>query len=257
MERLQNLRVVVTGSAAGIGRSIVEAFVREGALVHLCDVARDRLGERVEALPGVSATRADVSDPTDVDRLFVDVVRQLGGLDVLVNNAGIAGPTAAVEDVDLDDWSRTFAVNITGQFLCARRAVPLLKKAGGGAIINLASAAGRNGYPLRTPYASSKWAVIGFTQSLALELGPHSIRVNALLPGVVKGSRMHGVINRRAEQEGVSFDVMEQAFLSLNAMQCYVTGDEIAEMAVYLASHAGRHVSGQSIGICGYMDHLR
>jgi NAD(P)-dependent dehydrogenase (short-subunit alcohol dehydrogenase family) len=205
----------------------------------------------------MSGSVADVSDVQQVERVFDDVRQRLAGLDVLVNNAGIAGPTAAVEDINPDDWARTLAVNITGQFLCARRAVPLLKAAGGGSIINLSSAAGRLGYPLRTPYAASKWAVIGFTSSLAMELGPHNIRVNALLPGLVHGERIRGVIAARAEAQGVAYDEMEQQYLDQVSLRRMVAPGDVAAMALFLCSEAGRNISGQSLGVCGNVEVLR
>ena len=163
MKIREGTRVLVTAGASGIGRRIAAAFLGQGAGVHVCDVAGDRGADLLEELPGVGFTRADVAVPADVERVFADLATRLGGLDVLINNAGIAGPTAPVEQVSPEDWSRTLDVNITGQFLCARLAVPLLKEAGGGSIINLSSVAGRLGYPMRTPYAASKWAVVGFT----------------------------------------------------------------------------------------------
>ena len=144
-----------------------------------------------------------MSSEADVDRLFMALKTKLGGLDALVNNAGVAGPTGGVEDIDPDEWRRCIDVGLTGQFLCARRAVPLLKAAGGGSIVNMSSAAGRHGYAFRTPYSAAKFGVIGFTQSLAKELGPANIRVNAILPGIVEGPRMEGVIRDRAAQLGV------------------------------------------------------
>ncbi|MFQ6018301.1 MAG: SDR family oxidoreductase, partial [Kiloniellaceae bacterium] len=166
----KDLRILVTGGASGIGHVMVEAFLANGARVHVGDSSQANLEACCRALPQVTATLADVGEPEQVDRMFDDVAAQLGGLDVLVNNAGIAGPTGRVEDIHPADWARTMSVNISGQFHCARRAVPLLKQSEGGSIINISSVAGRLGYPFRTPYAASKWAVIGFTQSLAMEL---------------------------------------------------------------------------------------
>ena len=202
----------------------------------------------------VSASRADVSDEGDVDRLFADLQAALGGLDVLVNNAGIAGPTAAIEEIDPADWRRCLEVDLTGQFLCARRAVPLLKAAGGGAIVNLSSAAGRLGYAFRTPYAAAKWGVIGLTQSLAKELGPHNISVNAILPGIVQGPRIERVIAARAEQLGLSYAEMERQYLDKVSLRRMVTPQEVAAMVVFLVSPLGRAVSGQSLGVCGNVE---
>ena len=186
-------RVLVTAGASGIGRAIVEALLAAGARVHLCDVDELALAEIAAAHPALlESSRADVADEAAVDRLFADLARSLGGLDVLVNNAGIAGPTAPIEEVDPAEWRRCLEVDLTGQFLCARRAVPMLKTAGGGAIINMSSAAGRLGYAFRTPYAAAKWGVIGLTQSLAKELGPQISRSMRSSPARFKGAGSSG-----------------------------------------------------------------
>ena len=247
-------RALVTAGASGIGRAIVEALLAAGARVHLCDVDAAALAEVAAALPGVTTSQADVADEGDVDRLFADARAALGGLDVLVNNAGIAGPTAPIEEVDPADWRRCLEVDLTGQFLCARLAVPMLKAAGGGVIVNLSSAAGRLGYAFRTPYAAAKWGVIGLTQSLAKELGPHGISVNAILPGIVAGPRIERVIQARADQLGLSYDQMEQQYLEKVSLRRMVTAQEVAGMVVYLVSPLGRAVSGQSLGVCGNVE---
>ena len=247
---MKDLRVLVTAGAAGIGQAITTALVATGAKVHICDVTEP------EDMPGVSFTRADVSSEADVDRLFADVRKHLGGLDVLVNNAGIAGPTGKIEDLSLDDWRRTLDVDLTGQFLCARRAVPMLKEAGGGCIINMSSAAGRFGYAFRTPYASAKWGVIGLTQSLAKELGPSNIRVNAILPGVIKGPRMEKVIRDRAAQIGVPFEAMEKQYLDRISLRRMTGPEDVAAMVVFLVSDAGRNICGQSLGVDGNVESL-
>lgn len=251
------LRVLVTGGASGIGWVTAVALQAEGARVHLCDVSSDQLAQALKQQPALTGSVADVSDPQQVDSLFDDVRQSLGGLDVLVNNVGIAGPTAAVEDILPDQWARTLAVNITGQFLCVRRAVPLLKTAGGGSVINMSSAAGRLGYPLRTPYAASKWAVIGFTESLAMELGPHNIRVNAILPGLVRGERIRRVLAARAEAEDLPYDEMERQYLNRVSLRRMVTPDDVAALVLFLCSPAGRNISGQSLGVCGNIEVLR
>ena len=247
---MKDLRVLVTAGAAGIGQAITTALVATGAKVHICDVTEP------EDMPGVSFTRADVSSEADVDRLFADVRKHLGGLDVLVNNAGIAGPTGKIEDLSLDDWRRTLDVDLTGQFLCARRAVPMLKDAGGGCIINMSSAAGRFGYAFRTPYAAAKWGVIGLTQSLAKELGPSNIRVNAILPGVIKGPRMEKVIRDRAAQIGVPFEAMEKQYLDRISLRRMTGPEDVAAMVVFLVSDAGRNICGQSLGVDGNVESL-
>lgn len=250
------LRVLVTAGASGIGWAIACAFREQGARLHLCDASAEQLAQALEREPAMSGSVADVSDEQGVERLFEVVRRRLDGLDVLVNNAGIAGPTGPVENIAPSEWLRTLDVNITGQFLCARLAVPMLKAAGGGSIVSLSSAAGRLGYPLRTPYAASKWAVIGFTESLAMELGPHNIRVNALLPGLVEGPRIRGVIAARAEAKGIEYDAMERQYLERVSLRRMVSAQDVAAMAVFLCSEAGRNITGQSIGVCGNVEVL-
>lgn len=248
-------RVVVTAGATGIGRAIVEVLVGAGARVHICDVDAEASQACGRAL-SIGATLADVSNEAEVDRLFDEAKASLGGLDVLVNNAGIAGPTGAVEEISPADWRRCIDVDLTGQFLCARRAVPLLKAAGGGAIINMSSAAGRLGYAWRTPYAAAKWGVVGFTQSLAKELGPSGIAVNAILPGVVKGPRIENVIRSRAQQVGVPYAEMEKQYLEKVSLRRMVSAEDVAHMVLFLVSPLGRNVSGQSLGVCGNVETL-
>jgi NAD(P)-dependent dehydrogenase (short-subunit alcohol dehydrogenase family) len=255
--RADGRRVLVTAGASGIGRAIVEVLADAGARVHVCDVDEAALAALREARPEVGATPADVADDAAVDRLFGEVAASLGGLDVLVNNAGIAGPTAPVEEIDPADWRRCLEVDLTGQFLCARRAVPMLKAAGpSGAIVNLSSAAGRLGYAFRTPYAAAKWGVIGLTQSLAKELGPDGITVNAILPGVVEGPRIERVIQARATALGIGYEEMERRYLEKVSLRRKVTGEDVAHMVLFLVSPLGRNVSGQSLGVCGNVEAL-
>jgi NAD(P)-dependent dehydrogenase (short-subunit alcohol dehydrogenase family) len=254
--RADGQRVLVTAGASGIGRAIVEALGGAGARVHLCDIDEAALANVAEELPGVHASYADVADEAAVDRLFEEVRRTLGGLDVLVNNAGIAGPTGPIEDLALADWERCLRVDLTGQFLCARRAVPLLKEARGGVVVNMSSAAGRHGYAFRTPYAAAKWGVVGLTQSLAKELGPHNISVNAILPGVVQGPRIERVIGARAEQLGLPYAEMERQYLEKVSLRRMVTAQDVAAMVLFLVSPLGRNVSGQSLGVCGNVETL-
>jgi NAD(P)-dependent dehydrogenase (short-subunit alcohol dehydrogenase family) len=250
------LRVVVTAGASGIGRAIADALLAHGARLVICDVAKDFLAEFQNAYPKTVAVTADVAAEADVDRLFETVQRELGGLDVLVNNAGIAGPTGAVEEIDPADWRRCLEVCLTGQFLCARRAVPMIRKAGGGAIVNMSSAAGRFGYAFRTPYSSAKWGVVGFTQSLAKEVGPDNIRVNAILPGIVEGPRIDRVIEARAQQLGVSHEEMERTYLEKVSLRRMVSPQDVAATVLFLVSPAGGNISGQSIGVCGNVEAL-
>ncbi|MET4491238.1 SDR family oxidoreductase [Bradyrhizobium sp. LA7.1] len=250
------LRVLVTAGASGIGRAISDLLVACGAKVHVCDVSDSFLDDFRKDHPSAGATRADVSSEADMERLFAEVRGTLGGLDALVNNAGIAGPTGGIEEISPADWRRTLDICLTGQFLCTHHAVPLIKAAGGGAVINLSSAAGRFGYAFRTPYAAAKWGVIGLTQSLAKELGPDNIRVNAILPGIVEGPRMTGVIDARAKQLGVPYAEMEQTYLDRISLRRMVKADDVAATVVFLVSAAGRNISGQSIGVDGNVEAL-
>jgi NAD(P)-dependent dehydrogenase (short-subunit alcohol dehydrogenase family) len=248
---MQGQRVLVTAGAAGIGQVIARTFLEHGARVHVCDVdtaALDRLGRET---PAIGRTLADVSRVADVERLFGDVARELGGLDVLVNNAGVAGPTAKVEDIRPEDWERCIAVDLNGMFYCTRRAMPMLKAAGGGSIINLSSIAGRLGFALRTPYAAAKWAVVGFSESLAAEAGPDGVRVNCIQPGVVEGERVERVIEAKAKGLGISNDEMRRRLLESVSLRTMVSAQDVANTALFLASEAGRHISGQSISVCG------
>jgi len=250
------LRVVVTAGASGIGRAITDLLLASGARVAICDVSRDFLAEFHTAHPDATALEADVAVERDVDRLFERAVQDLGGLDALVNNAGVAGPTGGVDEIDPQEWRRCIDVDLTGQFLCARRAVPLIRAAKSGAIVNMSSAAGRLGYAYRTPYSAAKWGVIGFTQSLARELGPDNIRVNAILPGIVQGPRIDRVIAARAEQLGLSHEAMERQYLEKVSMRRMVTAEDVAAMVQFLLSPAGASISGQSIGVCGNVETL-
>jgi NAD(P)-dependent dehydrogenase (short-subunit alcohol dehydrogenase family) len=252
----RGLRVLVTAGAAGIGKAFAETFADAGARVFICDVDRTALDAFRTARPEIGSGITDVSDPRQVDGLFDAAKAFLGGLDVLINNAGIAGPTAPVEDIALADWDRTIAVDLSGMFYCTRLAVPLLKEAGGGSIINMSSAAGRLGFPLRTPYAAAKWAVVGFTKSLAIELGPSNIRVNAIQPGVVEGERIERVISAKAKALGKSFDEIRDQMVSKVSLRRMVSPYDIANMALFLATEAGHNVSGQALSVCGNVETL-
>ena len=254
---VKGIRVIITAAASGIGRTIAETFLKNGARVYICDIVEERLEECKTALPGIGATVADVSDPTQVDQLFEEATAHLGGLDVLVNNAGIAGPTAPVEKVLPEQWDRTMAVNINGQFYCARRAVPLLKSAGGGSIINISSTAGVFGYPLRSPYVASKWAVIGFTKTLAMELGEFGIRVNAICPGTVAGDRNEAIIAADAQARDVSAGSVREAYLKQTSLLTFIDARDIANMALFLASESGHKISGQSLCVDGHTETSR
>ena len=247
----KGLRVLVTAGAAGIGRAIARTFSEHGAKVHICDVDEKALAGIKKELPAVTQTVADVSKLADVERLFADVGKSLGGLDVLINNAGIAGPTGLVEDIRPEDWERCIAIDLNGMFYVTRKAMPLIKAAGGGSIINLSSIAGRFGFALRTPYSAAKWAVVGFTQSLAVEAGPDGVRVNCIQPGIVEGERVERIVAAKAEKLGVPPSQVLEDMVQGISLRTTVTAQDIADTALFLALGAGRHISGQAISVCG------
>ena len=253
---LSGKRVAVTAGASGIGLSIARLLRKQGAQIAVCDVDPHALSAAREELGDVLSTRADVSDETSVDGFFDAIQIELGGLDALVNNAGIAGPTGKIEEIAPSDWRRCVEVCLTGQYLCARRAVPMIKAAGGGALVNLSSSAGKHGYAFRSPYSAAKFGVVGLTQSLAKELGPDNIRVNAILPGFVAGPRMDKVIQDRAEATGVSHEDMRGDYLSKVSLRRMVTSEDVAATAAFLLSDAATNVSGQSLAVDGNVEAL-
>jgi len=248
---------IVTAGGSGIGRAIAEGLADQGAAVHICDRDPALVSDMTRPSENLGATIADVADPDAVDRMFQAADRQFGGrLDILVNNAGIAGPTGAIEDMAPAAWAETFQVNVQGAFHCLRRAVPIMKAAGSGAIINIASTAGTHGFPLRTPYAASKWALIGLTKSLAMELGPFAIRVNAICPGSVRGARMDQVITAEAAARGLAPEALRRGYEGQVSMRRFIDAEDIADMAAYLASDKAHMVSGQIIAVDGNTESL-
>jgi NAD(P)-dependent dehydrogenase (short-subunit alcohol dehydrogenase family) len=247
--QLAGLRVLITAGASGIGLATARAFVREGARVHVSDVDRAVLDALATTDSTLLRSMCDVADRSQVAAMFDDALRALDGLDVLVNNAGIAGPTAKCEDIPSEAWERTLAVNITGQFHCAQLAIPHLRHSGNASIVNLSSAAGRFGFPLRTPYSASKWAVIGFTKSLSIELGGDGVRVNAICPGSVAGARIESVYGAKAAARGVDYAVVLEEALAKTSLRRLVTADDIANTIVFLCSPAGANISGQAIAV--------
>ena len=247
----QPLRVLVSAGASGIGASIAARFRADGARVSICDRDEDAVRIATQNDPGLHAVVGDVTDAGDTERWIEAVVGGWGGVDVLVNNAGIAGPTALVEEIDLGAWRDCLAVNLDSHFLMARLVVPYMKKQQSGAIVTISSTAGLYGYGMRTPYAAAKWAVIGFTKSLAVELGPFGIRANVVAPGAVEGPRMGRVIEAEAAQRGVSADVVRQEYVGSQSIPRFVTPSEIADTCAFLASSHASMVNGQVIAVDG------
>jgi NAD(P)-dependent dehydrogenase (short-subunit alcohol dehydrogenase family) len=251
------LRVLISGAATGIGAAIAQAFLEVGAHVYICDVNAAALDQTQAGNPQLHVGVADVAEREQVDHVIDDARAKLGGLDILINNAGIAGPTGAVEEIDPDQWDRTISTNLNSQFYFLRKAVPVLKETSADpCIIAMASVAGRLGYPFRTPYAATKWAIIGLVKSLAIELGPSNVRVNAILPGAVEGPRMDRVISARADTLGLSFDQMKTEYLGKISLRRMVTIHDVAAMTLFLASPAARNISGQAISIDGNTEYL-
>jgi len=250
------LRVLVTGAASGIGAAIAAAFVETGAKVHICDIDNAALAAFKERFHSCQATNADVANEKHVVSVIEAQRANFGGLDVLVNCAGIAGPTAGIDQIKEQDWSRTIDVNLNGQFHFLHHAVPLLRDSSAAGIVCISSVAGHLGIPWRTPYAATKWAIVGIVKSLAIELGPQDIRVNAVLPGIVAGPRIDGVISRRAKVENVDESTMRERYLKTISLRRMVTADDVALMCLFLCSPAGRNISGQAISVDGNVEYL-
>jgi NAD(P)-dependent dehydrogenase (short-subunit alcohol dehydrogenase family) len=244
-------RVLVTAGAGGIGRSIATAFASAGARVHACDIDAQALNDLRAQVPGITTSVCDVADRGAVQRMVEEATDALGGLDVLVNNAGIAGPAASVADMDPEAWEAVLRINLTGTFTVTQAAIPHLKKSAAGSIVVMSSLAGRFGYPNRSPYATTKWGLIGFTKTLSRELGEFGIRVNAILPGAVDGPRLRQVFEGRASITGRSVAEEEAAALANQSIQRFVDPADIAALVVFLASGAARSISGQMIPIDG------
>ncbi len=256
MQGIEGKRVLVTAGGRNIGRAIATRFAGLGARVHVCDLDEAALADLAAGDPALKGVRADVSDEAQVARLFETVLAAEGGLDVLVNNAGISGPTGYLEDMSYADWRHCLAVNLDSGFLCLRQAIPPMKRQGHGCVINITSTAGHLGYPLRTPYAAAKWALVGLTKSLAAELGPFGIRVNAVAPGSVESERMSGVIDREAEARGVPPEQIRAGYVKQSALRTFIDPEDIAEAVVFLASDHGAKISGQVLPVDGHVESL-
>lgn len=247
-------RVIVTAAASGIGRAIAAAFASSGSRVEVCDVDAVALAALASDLPGVGTTAVDLCDGDAIDAWLDTAIARLGGVDVLVNNAGVKGPTAFVEDVVPQDWAETLSVCLDSHYRCIRRVAPLLKAQRHGTIVNLSSMAGMVGYGMRTPYAAAKWAVVGLTKSVAIELGPHDVTCNCICPGSVAGERIERVIDAEATQRGVTPEAVRTEYLAGQSISRFVRAEEIADLCVFLASPAARMISGQAIAIDGHTE---
>lgn len=248
---LTGQRAVVTAGAGGLGLTVATTLRDEGATVHVCDVEP----ASIAALPhGITGAVVDVADPGAVDT-WLEPIAALG-IDILINNAGIAGPTAAIEDITTEDWQRCMSIDLDAMFFTSRRVIPAMKAAGRGVIVNLSSTAGFLGMPHRAPYVAAKFAVVGLTKTMAMELGPHGIRVNAIAPGSITGDRMDRVIAAHAESEGISEDQVRRMYKLGVSMATFIEPEEIADMILYLTSDHARSISGQVLAVDGHTETL-
>lgn len=256
MTPVAGLRVLISGGASGIGEAIAAAFIEAKAQVHVCDVSEQALKAFKAKYPATHGTHADVADRWAVDAVFAEQTAKFDGLDVLVNNAGIAGPTAGIDVMSESEWTRTIDVNLNAQYRFAHHAVPMLKNSEHAQMICMSSVAGRLGYAWRTSYAATKWAIVGMMKSLAAELGPDGVRVNALLPGIIEGPRIDKVIGARARQLGLAEGVMREEYIRKISLRRMTTAEDVAAMALFLCSPAARNITGQAISVDGNVEYL-
>jgi len=244
-------RVLITGGGSGIGKAMAETFAADGARVLVTDMDENALAQCPDSWLKMTG---DASDPVHMRAVFDRIASEWGSIDVVCANAGIAGPTALVEDVEPEDFLRCVAVNLEGAFLAAKYAAPMLKAQKSGVILITSSNAGINGFPNRSPYASAKWAEIGLMKTLAMELGPYGIRANAIAPGCVEGPRIDAVIEREAKAKGTTPAIIRAGYEAGVSMRSFVTAQDVANMAVFLASDGARLVSGQVIAVDGHTE---
>lgn len=249
-------RVLVTGGAAGIGRALAQRFVSMGDRVAICDRDPDAVAGFAETYPGAIAHVADVTSEAAMAALGAQIETQWGGIDVVCANAGTGGPAGPIETLDYAAWQDCVGANLHGAFLTCRWAAKVMKAQGNGCITVTSSTAGRFGYPLRSPYAAAKWALIGLTKTLAMELGPHGVRVNAICPGSVEGPRMDRVVANVAAAGDMSEDAVRASYVQGVSMKTWVTAEEVTDTVAFLASDAARKISGQVLAIDGHTETL-
>ena len=248
--------VVITAGASGIGYNIAKGFNKKGAKVFVCDIDAEKVNSVNKEKNNIHAFVADVGKADAVDLFFDFIKSHTTNIDVLVNNAGIAGPTARVDDVKPEEWEQTIAVTLNGMFFNTRLAVPMMLNSKGGSIINISSSAAYHGYPFRTPYTASKWGIIGFTKTIAMELGPEGIRVNAICPGSVNGPRIEGVIKKEADLRGVTFDHVKSGYERQVSLRTFVDAEDVTNTILYLCSDFGAKISGQALFVDGHTETL-
>jgi NAD(P)-dependent dehydrogenase (short-subunit alcohol dehydrogenase family) len=251
---LQNKKIIISAGASGIGWATAKICLSKGANVYLCDINTKNIN-KIKKHPlnnkRLFIYECDASDEYDVKNFFEKIRKKTKKINALINNVGIAGPTSTIEKLNSEDWERTLKVNVISHFYFTKLAIPMLKINRGGSIINLSSGAGIMGFPLRSPYAASKWAVVGMTKTLAMELGKFKIRVNAICPGTIKGNRMVRVIKDKANFLKVSKKKIEREFISMASLNCWIYEDDIGKICSFLISEEAERISGQVIGVDG------
>ena len=253
-QSLKNKKIVISAGASGIGWAITKVCISRGAQVFLCDINQkliNKINKNNKYKNKIFAYECDASNESEVINFFSKVLKKTKKIDALINNVGIAGPTGNLEKLDSKEWKRTLQVNVVSHFYFTKQAIPIIKKNKKGSIINLSSGAGIMGFPLRSPYAASKWAIIGLTKTLAMELGKFNIRVNAICPGTIKGDRMKRVVRDKAKFLKVSQNVIEKEFISMASMNSWIFEEDIGKMCAFLISSDSERVSGQIIGVDG------
>jgi len=256
MDHIKKLKIVITAGASGIGAEIAKTLSEAGGQVIICDKDQPSLDAFTQNNPNVIAVKADVSNEDEVLSLFATVKEHFGEINALINNAGIAGPSAKLEDTDFKDWKQTINVSLNGAFLCSRSAIPLLKLSGGGSIINIGSTSSFMGTPLRSPYAASKWGLIGLTKTWAMEYGADNVRINTICPSSVNGERIERVIEREANYRNTSPEEIKDTYLRQTSLKTFIDAEEIAGMIVYLLSPLAKKITGQMMVIDGHTESL-
>ncbi len=251
---LKNKKIVISAGASGIGLATAKVCLLRGATVYLCDL-NEKFINKLKKHPlknkKLFTYECDASNEYDVSKFFEEIKKKTKKIDALINNVGVAGPTGTLEKLESDDWEKTLKINVISHFYFTKLAIPMLKKNKGGSIINLSSGAGIMGFPLRSPYAASKWAVIGMTKTLAMELGKFKIRVNAICPGTIKGDRMIRVIRDKAKFLKISKKNVEKEFVSMASMNCWIYEEDIGKTCSFLISSDAERISGQTIAVDG------
>ena len=253
-QSLKNKKIIISAGASGIGWATTKICVSRGAQVFLCDINEkliNKIKKNKKYKNKIFAYECDVSNENEVINFFSKVLKKNKKIDALINNVGIAGPTGNIEQLDSEEWERTLHVNVVSHFYFTKQAIPLIKKNKTGSIINLSSGAGILGFPLRSPYAASKWAIVGLTKTLAMELGKFRIRVNAICPGTIKGDRMKRVVRDKAKFLKISQKQIEKEFISMASMNTWIYEEDIGKMCAFLISNDSERISGQIIGVDG------